>query len=800
MFRNFFKVAIRHLLKQRIHASINIIGLATGIAAVVMIFIYVRHELSYDRFHERAEDIYRMNFVATSGGNVARINLTPTALIGTLNDNIPEIETGARLYNYAIFQPMVVKADDQLFQEDKFYYADSTFFQVFSFPLISGNPDKALVDPGSILISEKIAMKYFGNSDVLGRELEVNTRNFKITGVMKDFPENSHFHADLIASFSSTSASKEEIWGSANYGTYVMLQEGANHHEVNERIRMVIDEALKDQNTGDFKVAFELFPVTDIHLRSTVEREWEPQNNVRYVYSFIAIALVILLIACINYINMATSRSTERAREVGMRKSLGASKSNLVAQFLGESLLISLSSVVFSVAIIYIALPVFNALTGKSFTPASLSDPVIWIVILLIGIVVGLLAGSYPALVISKFQPTSVLKGSFKSSKSGIWLRRILVVGQFGISVLLIIGTVIIFSQLQYMQSKKLGYNKENVIFLPTDRNMIADQERIRVEMTRLKEVTNVTFASESPALIKGGYSMSVAGMAEDDRIFLTALSADRHFVNTMNIELLSGSDFSEADVQAVAVEEREERRYSFLINEETLKLLDHDANSVLGLQVNLNGRVGTIKGVVKNFHFSSLHDPITPLAIFLNTRQFNQIFLRVEGENVQAVISTVGEKWQEVVPERPFDFKFLDQQYGALYNSETRLGEIFTVFSFLAIVIASLGLLGLISYTTLQRSKEIGIRKVMGATVSGLIVLITNDFAKLILAGLLISIPAGYLIMDSWLNDFEYRITIGIIPFILAGVITITVAVLTIGFQSVKAATANPVDALRDE
>ncbi|MTI38652.1 ABC transporter permease [Fulvivirga lutimaris] len=799
MLKNYIKIAFRNLVRRIGYTSINVFGLAVGISCCLLIGIYVMDEISYDKFHANADNIYRVNINYSMGGTSQSMYVTPTALLPTMKREFNEVVAGTRLFDVAMFSPQVVSLNDVSFQEEKFFYADSTFFDIFSFELSEGVKDKALVEPNSVILSESMVAKYFGDNDALGEVIKVGQTEYKVTGVMKDIPDNSHLKFDFLASFSSLRASKGETWWSANYATYVLLSENADRAKIEDGIEIVVREALGEVFQNDDRVSFDLFPMTDIHLRSTLSTEMQTQGDIKYIYIISFIGFLILVIACINYMNLATARSMDRAREVGMRKVLGAVKGQLFNQFMGESIIVTTLAAIIALVIINIALVPFNNLTGKTLTSTDILDPVILSGLVSIIIVVAFLAGAYPALSISSLQPGNVLKGTFKRSKTGGLLRKVLVIVQFSISILLIIGTMVIYKQLNFMQNKKLGYSKDNILVLPTDRQVNKNFQSIKSALEQREDVVGVSMASESPTEINGGYGIEVQGV-EAPNTNTVAITVDQEFTKNMEMEIIHGREFTEADTKLAKLDSLELRQYAFIVNEMLLNQLMISPEDALGRNAKVSGRPGQIVGVVKDFHFASLHRKINPLVLFIEPSQYNKLFIKVNSDNISQSLTEIESVWKQIVPERPFVYSFMDEDYDALYRSEERLGNIFIVFATLAIIIGCLGLLGLVSFTVQQRNKEIGVRKVLGASVSSIFILISEDFGKLILIAFLVAAPVGYYLMSDWLAGFEYKTVVGVLPIVSSIVITIVVAIATISYNSINAAVTNPVKTLRNE
>lgn len=799
MIKNYFKIAVRSIISQKIYASINVFGLSVGLACCMLIGLFIAHEVSYDKFYKDADDIYRINVDYNWGGDQGVMAMTPTALLPTLQRDFPEVESGVRTFRVGMFSPLIVKNEDIKFEEKGFVYADSTFFDVFSLNLIEGDPKNALVKPNSIVLTESSAKKYFNDQNPIDKLLTVGaTQEFIVTGVVEDLPDNSHFSFDMLGSFSSIPASKSEIWGSANYITYIKLNT-QNVADVEVRLSEQVAETLKEWLDDGDVLSYRFEPIKDIHLKSVLDRELEPQGDIATIYIVGAIGLLILIIACVNYMNLSTARSMDRAREVGMRKVLGAVRKQLFYQFMGESVLITSLALLLALVWVNFLLPQFNVLVGKSFVYFDLLSPIFLLTSILIVVLVAIVSGAYPAIVLSGFRPAEVLKGSLKRTKSGGRLRKSLVVFQFVISILLILGTIVVYDQLQYMNSKTLGYSKENVLVIPIDRKIKENYLQIKNSLLRDKHVSNITFGSNSPAQIVGGYGFGVPELGANSEIGIRAITVDPDFIKTMNMELIAGSDYTKTDLTQATLGPDSLRTFSFIVNEALLDKLYLTPDNAIGMQAKIDGRHGTIKGVVKNFHFASLHHKIEPMAMFIEPWQFHHMLIRITGDDVSAILADLELKWKTLVPHRPFIYQFLDQEYDTLYRSEQKTATLFTIFSALAIFIACLGLFGLISFTAVQRAKEIGVRKVMGASVPGVVMLISKDYAKLVFISFLISVPIGYWIMSDWLTVFEYRVELGAYPFLIAMLASMLITFVTISYQAFKSALANPAEILKN-
>ncbi|MBX7124595.1 MAG: ABC transporter permease [Cyclobacteriaceae bacterium] len=796
MLRNYLLAAIRSIRKQLTYSVINVVGLGMGLTTGMLLLLWVTEELSYDRFHEKANRIYRASMEYSFGGQTSSTSVSPTALLPTLQKNFPDIEDGVRVYNQSAWSPYIVRQGDKLFQEKRFYFADSTFFKVFSFRLLQGNPDKALSDPATVVLTQSMARKYFGNEDALGKTLTVNDKKeYLVTGIMEDLPSNSLLQFDCVASFQTLG--RETTWWSANYQTFVLARPDADIHDIADKTNQLVAKELASELTGkgDY-VRYRFMPLTDIYLRSNLD-EPEVTGSIQYVYVMGAIALLVLLIAGINYVNLATARAADRAREVGVRKVAGAARTQLFTQFISESVLIALIGFAAALAASALALPLFNELSSKHFTISDLLDTSFLLKSTAIVLVVGLAAGVYPAVVLTSFQPSHVLKGNFRNSSRGIVLRQSLVVFQFAVSVILMVGTLVITKQLGFIQSKALGYDKEHVLILPLDQKTSAVYDQLKTELVRSGAVTSVARASESPTKVQGGYGINVEGRGNDRGTIITAMTVDKELVPTMGMELITGRNFTEAD----QLRWEKDTTNAFILNETALKEMHINLQEAVGTRINLSGRRGEIIGVVKDFHFSSMHEAITPLAMFIEPWQFLYAFVKLQPGNIQEHLEKVRTIATGLAPHRPFDYQFLDVQYEKMYDKEQRMGTIAGTFTAIAIVIACLGLLGLVAFAAAQKTKEIGIRKVLGATSGSIVVLITRDYTRLVLIAVVLALPLAYWLMDSlWLSSFVYRTTIGALPLVTAAAVSILIAFGTSLYQALRAARIDPARTLRSE
>lgn len=796
MLRNYLKIAVRTLLKNRAFAAINIFGLAVGIACCVLIFLYIEDELSYDRFHESADQIYRLRVERYSSNGESELTATSSApMLRAAESDIPQIDAAVRMQQ----QTYLVEYEDRGFYEDKFFAVDSTFFDVFSFKLLKGDPKRALVAPFSVVLTERAAGKYFGRSDPIGQTLQIEDRAATVTGVVENPPSQSHFDFDMLGSFTTLESlrhtpSENWNWWNLRFYTYFKLTPSADVAAVAEQIREMPSRYIGDQESNSgYRQFLYLQPLTDIHLRSSYQRELEANSQVEYVYVFGAIALFILLLACINFMNLATARSAKRAKEVGMRKVSGASRKQLMGQFLGESILVGVISVALAMILIKALLPVFNQLAFKTLSFSYLDRYGLVFALLAGGVGIGFLAGIYPAFVLSAFKPVRVLKGQVASQGGSVFFREALVVFQFVISVTLIVGAVIANTQLNYMRTADLGFDKEQILVMNTRNNQEISSrfDAFKAELEGIPDVTGVTFSSSIPGRAQ---SLSVIskeqGMNVDGMTF-NILAVDEDFLDVYRMDVIEGRKFQEEMVS--------DETLAFMMNEAALDALGFtSAEEVIGVELTrqFNDSRNVI-GVVRDFHFESMKHAVAPIVLQIQPSWYQYVSVRIASENPVRAMSSIESVWGDFSVGRPMDYFFLDEEYDKLYRTEVRISGIINSFTILAIVIACLGLFALASFIAEQRTKEIGVRKVLGASTSGIVIMLTSSFTKLVLLATLISIPLAYFGSQLWLENFVYRISVGWEVFVVASVMALLIAWLTVAYQSIRAALTNPVNAL---
>jgi putative ABC transport system permease protein len=775
MFKNVLKVALRNLMKNKVYAFVNICGLTIGMTSCILIGLYISQELSYDRFHENSNRIARITMEYGGGGNSTQTALTGTKTGPQFKRSFPSVESFCRTYK----RSNVVSYGDKTFKEHSFFYADSSFLKIFSFHLIQGDPSTALDAPGKVVLTEHIARKYFGSENAIGKTLRIeNQKDYQVTGVMADVPGNSQMQFDFVGSFTSLGVSKSEEWFSANYITYLLLQNPGDYTGLQRQISYYMkNQVAKELNMrGKDYLTYHLEPLKQVHLYSSLQG-LEPNGNIIYIYILGAIAILILITACINYTNLSTAQSARRGAEIGMRKVFGAQKWQLFNQFIAESAVITFVTILLAVVISIQLLPVFNNLTGKSLKAFVLFKPLSLLAMLLLGTIVSVLAGAYPAFVLSSARLINILKSGFRFSSSGRGLRKALIVFQFVISAFLVTSTIIILQQLSFIQKKNLGYDKDHVVVLPLDRQSFLNYDAIKKNIESIPGVSSVTGAYESPVFVGWGDNIKVNNGGVKKELMVNAMPVDLDFIKTMGIQIIAGSDYTLADLQKLDTSNNMANlHYSFILNETAVKELGWKPEEAIGKTISKNV-TGVIKAVVKDFHIASLHTPIKPLVIFLENRMVNDMFVKISGNNISSTLAGIEGVWKDRVPGHFFEFHFLDDDYDHLYESEKRTAQIFGLFSSVAILLACMGLFALAAYSTIQRTKEIGIRKVLGASLAGITVLVSKEFIKLVFIAILIASPIAWYASGKWLQDFAYRINMHWWVFILAGALSVLIA-----------------------
>jgi len=796
MIRNYFKIAWRNLVRNKTFSVINIVGLTTGLVCCLLLVLYIQHELSFDNFHPNKDRIVRVIMeYSFNGGKPEKGNWTSTKVLPSFKRQFPEVESGVKL-NTA-WTNMVVKYGNKLFIECNFLFADSNFFNVFGYQLISGNPSKVLNLTNNVVITETSAKKYFGKENPVGKTLLIGTRQmpFLVAGVAKDCPDNSQLKFNFIAPFSVIGDNQEKTYFNANYTTYLLLKDKNSIASLQKKIEPFMKEEMKKEK-GTY-INYYLEPLTQVHLHSPFDA-MVPNNNIVYIYIISGVALLILLIACFTYINLSTVKSIGRAKEVGIRKVAGALKKQIFWQFIIESLMITLVSVTISVAITIFILPLFNSFTQKNLTALNLLSPSIISATLILLFTIAILAGIYPALIVAAFQPVKVLKGAFKNTTSGNWLRKSLIVFQFSISVFLIIAAIVIGQQLSFIQNKKLGYNKEHVLVMHLSQKMVDKIDLIKSELNSNPNIISVSKTAWEPVSIISGGHIRRAELPQSNNMNVSISPIDEDYIKTCGLQLITGNDLSRQDILDGSKDSN--NYYHIIINETACKALGWKSpQEAINKKIFFGDEPGEVKGVVKDFHFASLHSSIEPLV--LSTANWgNTLLIKTSGNNLPQTIDFIGKTYKSIEPNLPFEYHFMDEDYQKLYASEMRTGKVFNLFAFIAVLLACLGLFGLSAYEIQQRTKEIGVRKVLGASVSQIILTLSTNFLRLIILAVLIASPIAWWLSNKWLQDFAYRINISWWMFFLAGLTALLIAFFTISYHSIKAATANPVTSLRTE
>ena len=785
MFKNYLKIALRNIKRHKGYSFINIVGLAIGMACCILILLWVQDELSYDRFHENADDIYRVIQDINFTDHSTTWAITQGPLGPSLKEDYSEIINAVRITGRGL----------RLTYDEKSYdegvgMADGSIFEMFTFPLIKGDPATALSDPFSIILTEEMAAKYFGEEDPIGKIIKADNQwDFQVTGVMKNVPRNSHLQFDFLIPFIFGRELNYTVdrWGNSQFRTYVQLQKGVAGQEVIQKI----SGHLFEKPTIEKDARLNLQALTWIHLYSNYEYD-SAHGDIMYVTLFSIIAFFILLIACINFMNLATARSGNRAKEVGMRKVAGAHRTDIIKQFYGESILLAFIALLFAVVFVWLLLPVFNNLAAKELSMNLSGNLSILLGLLCIAILTGIISGSYPALFLSAFQPVMVLKGSRLSGSKGSIFRKILVVFQFSLTILLIVCTAGVYNQINYMRNRKLGYDREHMIYFGMRGDMRTQFDAVKNELLQNPNILGVTASSNVPTY---GYTFSNSlwrweGQSPDEEILMRAVFIDVDYFKTFGMEIAEGRSFSR-EFPTDATE-------AIMINEEAVKAMGME--SAIGKRLSIQDNNFNIIGVVKNYHFRSLRQKIDPLILIYNPGNSRALFARLRSDNIPQTIGYIENLWKKFAPGFPFNYRFLDEALDMLYRSEQRIGTLFQYFSFLAILISCLGLLGLASFMAEKRTKEIGIRKVLGASISNIAMLLSKEFTKWVLVANVIAWPIAYFAVSKWLQSYVYKANITIWSFILSGVLALFIALITVSYQSIKAALANPIDSLRYE
>ena len=795
MIKNLLLIAVRNFKKDKWYSLLNILGLTIGITFSLFLIFYVRDELNYDRYNKKADRIFRIVSYIQERDKNTNWTLTQAPLAATLKKDYPEVEEAARFMSK---ERTLFKYGENNFYETKIYYADSTVFKIFTFPFIEGNPATALVEPNSIVISETLADKYFGkNTPAIGKTIRTVYDLYKVTGVIKDVPHNSHLRFDMLISWSSLPKNQNGNgnWGNFNNFTYVLLKPHTSATTFNKKLVPMYEKYMAPIFAQfNVKMHYGVQPITEIHLHSKLEREPEELGSMSYIWIFSAVAFFMMLIASINYMNLTTARSARRAKEIGIRKVTGCSRKQLILQFLGESVVTTLVAVLLSFLLAMLLIPSFNALSGKEFTLHTLFQPFNIFLLLGIGLFTGLVGGSYPAFYLSSFQPVSILKGALSKASGNINLRRTLVVLQFSISMIMLICTWVVYSQLSYLQKKDVGFNKNQVMIVTVNTGQ-DERGKINAMDNDFRSLSGVKMVGSGNCYPGNSNINFQLFRIQTDSGFVDkaveCYAIDENFFPTLNIPVVKGRNFSNLS----------DTLHSIVVNQAMVKHFGW--KEAIGKRVKFPGDTSNnyleVVGVVKDFNQESLYNPIAPLLMFYGPNG-NMIQLKMNTGNLKTSIAQIGNTWKKYFPNLPFEYKFLDEDFNSQYAADQKRGKIFAAFSLLTIIITCLGLLGLTAFTTQQRQKEISIRRVMGANIAQIVSLVTINYLWLSLIATLIAFPIAYYFMHNWLSIFPYNPGLSAIPFILSALVIVLTAVMTVMFHSTKAALANPAESLRTE
>ncbi len=799
MIKTYFITAWRYLKKHRAYTAINMIGLSIGLAACLLIMVYIRHELRYDTFHTNADQIVRATFEYKMGNTIQEAATTGAKLGPEAKRVFPQVKDYARTY----LSTQTVAVGNQTFEESGFLYADTAFFQMFSFSLLEGTASSALTGPDKIVLTRSLAQKYFGTIHTMDKQLEVAGKAYTVSAICEDPPTYSQIKFGLVTNFMNLSAySTREQWWMANWVTYFQLVPGTEQAAFNERLNAYMQtESIRNEaglEGGDY-IRFHLEPLGKVHLYAK-QQGLEPNGNINYVYMFGGLAFLILLIGATNYTNLATAQSVSRGAEIGMRKTMGATRKVIFWQFMSESVLVVFLAGILACLLAALLLPVLNQVSNRQFILSDLLElqTLGWLFFVLIG--VGFLAGIYPALFITRLKALQVMKGSVKLGKASLTFRQSLIILQFAVSVFLIVITLIMTQQMDFMQHKQLGYQKEKMLVLPIDRKMGEQYVALRESLKNIQGVESVTAATETPEFVQWTDGVVATNENGEKSISVKAMPVDIGFTETMGMQLLAGKDFKENDL--LPENEKQEFEISsraFILNEALAKEIGWTPDQAIGQSLT-RGYEGKVVGVVKDFHYQSLHDPIGPMLIFLEPNFVKSFVIRLKSGDVNPQLNQIEQWWKSRVPHRPFSYRFLDNSYEKLYDQESRSSFLFSSMSVIAILLACLGLFGLASYSVLQRTREIGIRKVLGAGTFSIVWIVAKQFLPIVLIGIAIAIPVAWLVIHQWLNDFAYRVEPSVFVVIIAFVSVLILSFATVGIKALGAANSNPLKNLRTD
>ncbi|HKL38872.1 MAG TPA: ABC transporter permease [Bacteroidales bacterium] len=806
MLKNYLKIALRTLQKYKGYTLINVFGLAIGLASAILIMLYVQDELSYDQHHQKKDRIYRITFQGKIRSSEIHSALSSNPMGPVMRDEYPAVEEMTRL---RATTNSVIRVEDRKYIEDHLFFADSTVFNVFTMPFIEGNPHKALSEPNKVVLTQSTAEKYFGDASPLGKTIEWANGNLEleVTGVMKDCPETAHFQYDLLVSYLSSNYYESDMWLSTNVYTYLLLQDGYTASEMERQFPAMVKKYVGPQvqeifgsswekfNESGYMWSYHLQPLTDIYLQSDLDNEIGKTGSMNNVYFFSVIAFFLILIAAINFMNLATAKSANRAKEVGVKKVTGSSRRQLIFQFITEAMMITFLGLLLSIVLVEVAMPFFNNLADKSLDIHYFKNPIFLVILLGIGIVVGLMAGSYPAFYLSAFNPVTVLKGKLSGGSKNSRLRGVLVVFQFIITIVLVVSTIVVGRQMQYINQKDLGFNKKHVMVINRVSELGTEQDAFRQELLSHPNILSASFSRNVPGGMTSSTAFYPEGSTPQQSMVIDFSATDPYYDDTYGIEMSEGRFFSEdyaTDSLGILINEAAKRKFGFdkAVGKNVVLMQGNEGEDI----------VFEVVGVMKNFNFRSLHHEIQPLIFYYINDHYSHMSLQLRPGQMQETLEFIRGKWGKFVSATPLDYSFLKNDWEAKYRQEQKVGTLFKAFSLLAIVISCLGLFGLASFMAAQRTKEIGVRKVFGASIPQILKLLSKEILILIAIATGIGWPLGYYFMNEWLQDFAYRIDISWVVFVLASVITLLVALLTVSYRALRAATANPAESLKDE
>ncbi|PRY84659.1 ABC transporter permease [Mongoliibacter ruber] len=800
MWKNYFKVSFRNLLKRKLYAGINVLGLTVAIVSFLAIALFIHHEATYDSMYKDSDRVVRFAQRFSMAGEEQVVSMTPAALVPTVTEELDEVEVGTLIFDYSIFSSVLIDAGEGNHEENKFAFVDENFFEIFDLKLLAGAEGKLLSEPNQIVLTISTAQRYFKNPlNSIGNMIKVDGQDYQLMAIVEDFPSNSHIDFDFLASFITTRDGKNPQWSPANYYSYAKLSPTADREVFAGKLDQMVDKYFgEDMRSYGFEIDVLFQPLTSIHLGYSQLKDIKPAIDIKNLYIFGSVAILLIMIGIINYVNLATAEATERNKEVGLRKVLGADRPQLFGQFISESMILSLSGLIFSLLILFLLKGVFESFSGVPMNLELLTSPLGMLLLIGLMLLVGVFSGFYPAMILSGMEPLQALGKKVSNFTSGAWLRRSLVVFQFFVSISLLLATIIVKQQLDFMQTVNLGYEREQVIALNFHYNMGDKISSLRSEIERTGAAQSMSMSNALPIFIQAGYSLSPGGDNEKD-LMVTGFAVDHDIVSTLNLNLLAGVGFSDQDINWTYAYENEEEM-NVIFNEATIKELGWTVEESIGRKVNYNGTLSNIKGVVQDFYFNSLHNQVGPLAIFIQPSEANWILVKLPNGNPSESLSKLEEAWNGIYPDRPFAYRFLDEEYAKMYQTEQNVSRIFQLFSGIAIFIACMGLFGLVSYVAMRRTKEISIRKVLGAKSTDVLKVLSSDFFMLLGLSAILSIGFGIWFSREWLSGFAYKTSLSPVIYVLAIGVVSLIAMLTIGYRTLKVYIQNPVESLKED